>query len=124
MKQIDDFWTEHTRLLDGTFPYFDRSGTRKTPVWGKLHVSTERFFDASQEIVPNRERQGERVYVMLHPYVLQPKLTMTIGLYKKPKQYADQDSAIGENLGTKEYQTFLTRLGFTPIAKAAFGKTR
>lgn len=94
MRNTDDFWTEHTRLFDGTFAYFDRSGTRKIPVWGKLHVSAERYFDASQEIVPITKRQGERVYVMLHPYVLQPKLTMTVGLYKHPKQYADQDSAI------------------------------
>src|SRR5512135_1079514 len=30
---------------------------------------------------------------------LQPVLTFTIGLYQKPKHYADQDEAIGETIG-------------------------
>jgi hypothetical protein len=37
---------------------------------------------------------------MMHPYVLEPKLTLTVGLYSKPKQYADQDSPIGEVIGS------------------------
>src|SRR5205823_998319 len=37
--------------------------------------------------------------VMLHPYMLEPILTFSIGLYNRPKQYADQDPAIGETVG-------------------------
>jgi hypothetical protein len=37
---------------------------------------------------------------MMHPYVLEPKLTFTVGLYNKPKKYADQESPIGEVIGS------------------------
>ena len=37
---------------------------------------------------------------MMHPYVLEPKLTFTVGLYAKPKKYADQESPIGEVIGS------------------------
>jgi len=29
---------------------------------------------------------------MMQPYVLEPKLTITVGLYTKPKHYADQEA--------------------------------
>jgi hypothetical protein len=38
---------------------------------------------------------------MMQPYVREPSLTLTIGLYDKPKQYADQGSPIGEVIGSK-----------------------
>jgi len=37
---------------------------------------------------------------MMQPYVREPKLTLTIGLYNKPKHYADQESPIGEVIGS------------------------
>jgi hypothetical protein len=37
---------------------------------------------------------------MMHPYVLDPKLTFTVGLYTKPKKFADQESPIGEVIGS------------------------
>jgi hypothetical protein len=40
-----------------------------------------------------------RAYVMMQPFVFEPILTLTVGLYRKPKVYADQDSAIGEPVG-------------------------
>jgi hypothetical protein len=33
---------------------------------------------------------------MMHPYVLEPNLTVTVGLYSKPKTYHDQESPIGD----------------------------
>ena len=39
---------------------------------------------------------------MMHPYVREPKLTLTVGLYTKPKHYADQDSPIGEVIGSNQ----------------------
>jgi len=36
----------------------------------------------------------------MHPYVREPKLTFTVGLYPKPKHYADQESPIGEVIGS------------------------
>jgi hypothetical protein len=37
---------------------------------------------------------------MMHPYVLEPKLTLTVGLYTQLKKYADQESSIGEVIGS------------------------
>ncbi len=38
----------------------------------------------------------------MKPYVLEPQMFMTVGLYPKPKHYADQDEAIGEVLKTEQ----------------------
>jgi len=43
-------------------------------------------------------REGTRTYIMMHPYVVEPILTLTVGLYAQPKHYADQGDAIGETL--------------------------
>ena len=48
-----------------------------------------------------RGETGIRTYVMMHPYILEPELFMTVGMYPKPKRYADQDEAIGEVLSTQ-----------------------
>jgi len=95
---IDDFWTHDIFLFSGTF---SRYRNKPRPVWGKLHTSEEpyRLNAFEQDIRPIETRKGTRTYIMLHPYVLEPILTFTVGLYKKPKQYADQDEAIGETLG-------------------------
>ncbi len=51
------------------------------------------------DIRPIPTRKGTRTYVMVHPYVFEPILTLTVGLYKKPKHVADMGEAIGETLG-------------------------
>ena len=94
----DDFWTHDIPLFTAQFPTYY---TIPQKVWGKLHVSEERYFDGTHEIIPLAHRRGNRTYVMMHPYVFEPKLTLTIGLYNSPKQYADQDSSIGEVIGSK-----------------------
>jgi hypothetical protein len=38
---------------------------------------------------------------MLHPYITEPNLVMSVALYPKPKHYADAPSAIGETTGTR-----------------------
>ena len=93
----DDFWTEHLQLLTAQFPTYY---TKPQKVWGRFHISKEEHRDSSHEIVPISERKGKRTYVMMHPYVLEPKLTFTVGLYSKPKTYHDQESPIGEVIGS------------------------
>ncbi len=93
----DDFWTEHLQLLTAQFPTYY---TKPQKVWGRFHRSKEEHRDSSHEIVPISERKGKRTYVMMHPYVLEPKLTFTVGLYSKPKKYHDQESPIGEVIGS------------------------
>src|SRR5436190_17795032 len=85
----DAFWTERLPFFTAQFPTYSRNPQR---VHGRLHTSDERYFDGSREIIPLTHRHGQRTYVMMHPYVLEPKLTLTVGLYKNPKHYADQES--------------------------------
>jgi len=93
----DEFWTEHLPFFTTQFPAYYREPKQ---VHGRIHTSDERYFDGSHEILPLTQRRGQRTYVMMHPYVLEPKLTFTVGLYNKPKQYADQESPIGEVIGS------------------------
>ncbi len=97
----DDFWTHDTPLFDGVFSFY-RNQPR--PVRGKIHTSDERYefhhSETEQDIRPIPTRKGTRTYVLLHPYVFEPILTLTVGLYKKPRQVADVGEAIGETLGS------------------------
>jgi hypothetical protein len=93
----DDYWTEHTQLFTAQFPSYY---TKPQKVWGKFHASDERYFDGSHEIIPLEHRKGQRTYVMMHPFVYEPKLTFTVGLYNTPKKYHDQESSIGEVIGS------------------------
>jgi hypothetical protein len=93
----DDFWTEHRELFTAQFPTFYREPRQ---VHGRFHASEEQYEASRLEIIPISEKKGTRTYVMMHPYVLEPKLTFTVGLYNKPKQYADQESPIGEVIGS------------------------
>jgi hypothetical protein len=51
------------------------------------------------------------MYIMMHPYVLAPNLTFTVGLYPKPKQYHDQESTIGEVIASNHEGFREVRLG-------------
>jgi hypothetical protein len=99
----DDYWTEHQQLLTAQFPTYYRKPQK---VWGKFHASDERYFDGSREIIPLTHRSGQRTYVMMHPYVNEPILTFTVGLYNKPKHYADQDTSIGKTIGQPKQEGF------------------
>ncbi len=70
-------------------------------VQGKIHLSEERYSWGYNEIIPLSEKAGVRRYVNMHPYILEPELFMTVGMYPKPKHYVDQDEAIGEVLSTQ-----------------------
>src|SRR5439155_13871978 len=95
---IDDFWTHDIFLFSGTFA---RYRNKPRPVRGNIHVSEEpyRLEEFEQDIRPIPTLKGTRTYVMLHPYVFEPILTMTVGLYNKPKQHADAGEAIGKTIG-------------------------
>jgi hypothetical protein len=99
----DNFWTEHIQLFTAQFPSYY---TKPQKVIGRFHISEERFIASKHEIIPITEKKGERTYVMMQPYVREPKLTLTIGLYNKPKHYADQDSAIGKTIGQPKQEGF------------------
>lgn len=95
------YWTHDTSLFTGSFRYF---GKEPVLVRGKLHLAEEPYSktDADLEIVPLTQKKGRSTYVNMHAYVLVPDITLTIGLYPHPKQYADQEPAIGEVIGARE----------------------
>ena len=93
----DDFWTERLPFFTAQFPTYYK---KPQQVHGRVHTSDERYFDTRAEIIPLSQRSGHRTYTLMHPYVLEPKLTFTVGLYSNPKHYADQESPIGEVIGS------------------------
>jgi hypothetical protein len=95
----DDFWSAHHYLFTAKFPAYY---TQPQKVWGRFHTSEEQYTDSRDEIIPIKEKKGKRTYVMMQPYVREPNLTLTIGLYDKPKQYADQESSIGKVIGSRQ----------------------
>ena len=99
----DDFWSQHLPLFTAQFPTYY---TKPQKVWGRFHTSEEQYSDSSQEIIPIKEKKGKRTYVMMQPFVLEPKLTFTFGLYKNPKHYADQANVIGKTLGQPKHEGF------------------
>jgi len=94
----DDYWTHDIPLFIGKFPYY-RNDPRM--VQGRIHTAKESYFGAASEIIPLKNKKGSCIYIMMHPYILEPEVYVNIGLYKKPKQYADQDETIGEVLSTQ-----------------------
>jgi hypothetical protein len=94
----DDYWTQDIPLFVVNIPYYHN---KPRMVQGRIHMAEERYFGSASEIVPLKNRKGTCIYVNMHPYILEPEMFMTVGMYPKPKQYADQDETIGEVLSTQ-----------------------
>lgn len=92
-------------------------------VQGKIHLSNEPYCDVSDEIVPiSNPSKDQRVYINMHPYILEPELFMTFDMYPKPKHYADQPEAIGEvrkieAKGLKQHQIGNSQAWYYPADK-------
>ena len=99
----DDFWTERHPFFTAQLPAYYR---KPQQIHGRFHTSDEEYSPSRHEIIPLSERRGQRTYVLMQPYVLQPKLTFTVGVYNRPKQYADQESPIGKVIGAPQAQGF------------------
>jgi hypothetical protein len=99
--QEKPYFTNDTSLFTGNFAYFRHE---LVLVRGKLHLAEEAYSktDTDLEIIPLTEKRGMSTYINLKAYVLVPDIVVTIGLYPKPKQYADQEPAIGEVIATDE----------------------
>jgi hypothetical protein len=99
----DDFWTERQPFFTAQFPTYYRPPQQ---VHGRFHTSDEKYESLRHEIIPISQRKGDRTYVMMQPYVSEPNFTLSIGLYDKPKHYHDQESPIGEVIGTQRHTGF------------------
>jgi hypothetical protein len=99
VEHNDGYYTQDAPLFVGKFPHYQNEPRM---IQGKLYVSDERYYTSLvSEIVPLQRREGNQYYVHMKPYVLEPQLFMNVGMYPKPKQYADQPEAIGEVLKTE-----------------------
>jgi hypothetical protein len=98
----DPYWTHDTTLFDGAFRYY-RGGKR--PVRGKVHVSDERY--DFRESGHGLERDlltvasGKRIYVLMHPYVIEPDVLITVALSARPKRAADAPEKIGHVINSR-----------------------
>jgi hypothetical protein len=85
----DPFWTDDQQLSTGLSlrgqPYTVRMG---------LHRAEETYPRnyGSTEILPICAEPGARDYFLIHPYILLPDITLTIGLYDTPQS----SGAVGE----------------------------
>jgi len=106
------YWTLDTSLFDGRFKYFSRE-LEPVQVRGKVHLAQERYnkSDVDLEIVPLKTRSGTCTYFHMKPFVLVPDMLLTVGLYPTPKQYADQDEAIGELIKAREQKPKEVEIG-------------
>jgi hypothetical protein len=100
----DGFWSARHYLFTAKFPTYYKQPQK---VWGRFHSSEEEYHASQdEEIIPIKVKKGKRTYVMMQPYVREPNLTLTVGIYDKPKQYADQDAVIGRTIGTPKLEGF------------------
>jgi hypothetical protein len=102
-KREQPYYSLDTSLFHTPIKYFDR-GLLPVPVRGKIHTSEERYTrsKAEREIVPIETLSGIHTYIHMKPYVQVPQQTLTIGLFNKPKQYADMEPAIGTVISSQE----------------------
>ena len=84
----DAFWTQDTLLFEGTFHYYR---DKKLPVRGKIHISEEQydFHNLGHRLERRylKNGKGRRTYHLLHPYVEQPNIVLSMAV--QPKHYAD-----------------------------------
>ena len=96
----DSFWMHDTLLFEGNFKYY---GNKKQEIRGKIHIAGERYdfhnFGHSLERSYLKSRKGERVYLLMHPYVVQPNIVMNIVV--QPKHYADAGTILGKTIDSR-----------------------
>jgi hypothetical protein len=103
----DEFWTHRQQLFTGTFRYYHHM---PKPLYGRFHLSEERYFE-KHEIIPLTHAPGTQTYVSFQPYGLVPNMTLTVGLYRKPKEFADMEPAIGKVISSRAEQEREEQIG-------------
>src|SRR5690242_20391270 len=99
MKPPEDaslpYWTDDISLCEASVRYFRHA---PTTVRAKVHTHEEAYdaSDIHEEIVPIKTKQGLRTYILLKPYVLEPEVTLTVGL----RSEATDDQAVGDVLSS------------------------
>jgi hypothetical protein len=96
----DSFWTHDTLLFEGRFRYYH---DKKQEVRGKIHLAGERYdfksFGHGLERSYLNNPKGQRVYLLMHPYIVQPNIVMNITI--QPKHYADAGTILGKSIDSR-----------------------
>lgn len=83
----DPYWSDDVLL--GDVPVLDGSALVRL----RLHHSEEIYHGRNiAELIPLRHPTGNRIYIHAKPYVLEPEITLTIGLFPTPRA----TGAVGE----------------------------
>lgn len=90
-REDDPYWQQDLTLGEGRF-YRDQIFAIRL----RLHSSEEHFKD-HQELVPLSHKAGESTYVLARPYILEPEITLTLGMYPE----LTEEGAIGEVIGSE-----------------------
>src|SRR6266702_6485255 len=97
--QADSYYTLDTSLFDGRFTYFSRD-LEPVLVRGKIHTEQEQYSLRPEErdIEPVPTLRGTRTYFHMKPFVLIPRIIVSVGLYSQPTQ----EGTIGEVISSSE----------------------
>src|SRR4051794_11820905 len=85
---IDIYWNRNRILGEAVV----RRYTGTSLIRLKMHQSDERMFHHKEDLFPILKQTGTRIYFHVKPYILIPRVTMTVAL---GRQQADTD-AIGK----------------------------
>jgi hypothetical protein len=99
----NSIWPFTTHLFTAPFDSFDR-GRTPADVRARYSVETAPYTrrESDSEIVKLKHMKGMQTYYHIQPYILTPRITFTVGLYNNPKEYADQEPAIGHVIGSQK----------------------
>jgi hypothetical protein len=92
-QQHEPFWPIDVMVGEGRFA----GETSTIRLQARITEERYRHSDSRDEIVPLTTRAGTRWYVLAQPYLLEPAISMRIGLYPSPRP----DGAIGEVLSSE-----------------------
>lgn len=99
----NSIWPFTTHLFTAPFDFSDR-GRTPVDVRARYSVETKPYtrHERDTEIVQLKHLKGMQTYYHIQPYVLTPRITFTVGLYDKPREYADQEPAVGHVIGSQK----------------------
>ncbi len=86
----DEYWTDDLSLGEVALP------REISVVRLRWHQSEERIRD-HEELLPLEHKTGPRFYIHARPYVLEPAITLTVGLYPT----STETGAVGEVVGSE-----------------------
>jgi hypothetical protein len=88
----DPYWTHNLILGEGDVE------RHKSSIRLHLHQSEETYEDSIEHLFPISARWGDRIYFHAKPYILIPKMTLTIGLTQPQADRGEIGRVIGSDV--------------------------